>query len=367
MLQQNNEIETIINNKFMKHKPRTGAVYETSEPNVDYIDDMLISPSKTLEHIHDYTYINDDTLNKDIDDIITSDSELNYVIYSIEHDHIVPYVKFLTCKSSDIIQFPREQYHSEDEDDSMGSSSDDDSVSNIMPYVDGESDTNDIDISTIEENMNGGGEVYLPNQCYEYLETNFKLSDEMINKNYKGFISVENNVYIFICISDTNIKLNKEIDYYWAIIDEIINMKSINNIPICDKIINVFHSNKEIQNIHDENNVPIEMPIVGYTCTINKNGYSNITLSSVLTKSLITRTIEHDIFGDTLILSRIPLTSERNNMERLCLFSKGAIYIFHSEFTVREIKKIDNTSCICFIQDNIEMWSVKDIRLYSYI
>jgi len=65
MLQQNNEIETIINNKFMKHKPRTGAVYETSEPNVDYIDDMLISSSKTLEPIHDYTYIHDDKLNKD--------------------------------------------------------------------------------------------------------------------------------------------------------------------------------------------------------------------------------------------------------------------------------------------------------------
>ena len=367
MLQQNNEIETIINNKFMKHKPRTGAVYETSEPNVDYIDDILISPSKTSDHIPEYTYIKDEILNKDIDDIITSDSEFNYVIYSMEHERIVPFVKFLTCKSSDIIQFPREQYHSEDETDSMGGSSDDDSVSNIMPYVEDESDTNDIDISTIEENMNGGADVYLPNQCYEYLENNFGLSDEIINKNYKGFIPFENNVYIFIGISDVNIKLPDDGEYYWAIIDELINMKSINNIPICNNITNVFQSNEEIKYIYNENNVPIEIPIVGYTCTNNKTGYSNITLSSVSTNSLITRTIENDIFGDTTILSRIPLTNERNNMERQCLFSKGAIYIFHSDFTRSEIKKIDNTSCICFIQDNIEMWSITDIRLYSYI
>ena len=366
MLQQNSDIETIINNKFMIHKPRTGAVYETSEVNVNYIDDDLVSSSKGIDHVSEYTYIKDDDLNKDIIDNINPDAEINYVIYSIDRRHILPFVKFLTCKTSNIVTFPNEKYYSENDIDS--SDSDDDSVSNIMPFVDNESETNELDISNVEKNMNGGSDVTLPNQCYKYLEDNFSLSDEIINKNYKGCVSFDNGIYVFINISDTDIKLREEVEYYWAIVDEIINMKSINNIPICNKIITIFKSNEEIQNIYDENNDPIEIPIIGYTCTANDtSGYSNSALSSTLIKSLIKRTLEHDILGDTTILSRIPLKHGPENLERQCIFSKGAIYIFHSDFTRREIKTIEDTSCVCFIHDNIEMWSIKDIRLYSYI
>ena len=92
------------------------------------------------------------------------------------------------------------------------------------------------------------------------------------NKNLdcKGFIENNNNLYLFYNISESTdftiqeIKLKSRNDvFWWALLDEICNHKSILNIPIHQSVYEIFLKNPALLYIkYDESR--LEIPIVAY-------------------------------------------------------------------------------------------------------
>ena len=83
------------------------------------------------------------------------------------------------------------------------------------------------------------------------------------------------------------------------------------------------------------------------------------------------RKIPYLSFGrDIIISSRYFLYFENNNevfVKRYALFHNNAVYVLHESFTKSEYDLISDNACICFISENIEYWSVKNVDLFAEI
>lgn len=370
MISAQPEIETLINNKFMKKVPPTSVTYtyEINKPDVynNRLDNEERSDSTIIPDVHAYNYINDDSLHK----VIESDlnTEYNYILYNVVDVTVKPFVKFLMYNSNNVLKFPHEKANDENNDEGTDSDESVSDVSEIVPFDDNEYDNLDDILNLSENSSESEYDIYLPEQCSQYLEKNFGIEYETVDEKYKGHIKIGDRLYIFINVSNTDLVFPENDVFSWVIMDEIINKKLSNNIPICNIVIDMFSTNKLIQNIYNENNDTIEYPICVYIC---KNGgdsqYINVESQPITSMSLIPDKIQHPIFGNTSMFSTNKIIDDDKNVERYCLFTADAIYVLHSNFTKSEIGLINNKSCVRFLYETNEMWSVKKTSLYSYI
>lgn len=359
------EIENIINNKFMKKIQTTSTIYDVNPPSIyDNIDERKTNViSADIEPVG-YKYLNDDQLlNKVID--IGQDTELNYVLYDIIDDSDKPYVKFLMNNNNNIMKFPNKKATIEN-NDSDSSSGSDSETDDIIPFIeDNEEDEDDL-FNLSSDNDEYDDETFIPEQCSQYLKNNFGITYDNSIDYYKGYVNIEDKVYIFIDTSVINIEIPENKEYSWIIVDEIVNKKSSNNIPICDIVIDMFSNNSDIKYIYTENNDIIEYPICVYICKSEDNNYTNVETTGTLHTSLISDKISHPIFGNITMFSTNSILND-NMYERYSLFTSDANFILHTNFTRTEVEYITDKSCVRFSYNNIECWSVKDISLFSHI
>ena len=359
------EIENIINDKFMKKIQTTSTIYDVTPPSIynNVTERKLSITSPDMEPIG-YKYLNDDPLNKIID--IGPDTEFHYILYDIIDDSDKPYVKFLMNNNNNIIKFPNENAIIENNDNDSSSSSSDSETDDIIPFIeDDEEDENDL-FNISSDNDEYDEETVLPEQCSQYLKNNFGITYDNSIEYYKGYVNVDGKVYVFIDTSVIDIEIPENEEYSWVIIDEIINKKSSNNIPICNIVIDIFSTNSDIKNIYNENNDIIEYPICVYICDKSDDNYNNIESTGSLDTSLISDKIAHPIFGNITMFSTNHILND-NIYERYGLFTSDANYILHTNFTKSEVEYITDKSCVRFSYNSIECWSVKDNSLFSHI
>lgn len=357
------EIENIINNKFMKRIQPTSTMYDVTSPSIyDNIYERKTNDisSDNIEQVG-YNYLNDEPLNKVID--IVPDTELNYVLYNITDDSNKPYVKFLMNNNNNIMKFPNENAIIENND--SDSSSSDSETDDIIPFIEDDDDEDDL-FNISSDNEEYDEETFIPEQCSQYLKNNFGITYDNSIEYYKGYVNVGSKVYIFIDTSVIDIEISENKEYSWVIIDEIVNKKSSNNIPICNIVIDIFSNNSDIKNIYTENNDIIEYPICVYICDKSDDNYNNIETTGSLHTSLISDKITHPIFGNITMFSTDHILND-NMYERYSLFTSDANFILHTNFTKSEVEYITDKSCIRFSYNNIECWSVKDNNLFSHI
>lgn len=356
------EIEDIINNKFMKQiQPRTVS-YDVNQPSIygtvpESVNEAINTVNDSESNNNIYKYLND-TLNKVIN--VNINTEFNYVLYNIVDDCDTSYVKFLMNNENNMMKFPNEKGVLEniDNDGSSDSESDD-----IIPFTDDEDDDS-FNITSINDEYND--ETFLPEQCSQYLKNNFGIIYENANNFYKGYVEVEDKIYIFIDTSIIHIKFPDENQLSWVIIDEILHKKSSNNVPICKIVTTMFSNNSIIKNIYNENDEIIVPPICVYICEYKDDNFINTENTDQLNTSLISNTISHDIFGNITMFSTIPFSSGYNFI-RYSLFTSNANYILHTNFTKHEVGYITDKSCVRFPYNNVECWAVKDSILFSRI
>jgi len=355
------EIENIINNKFMKQIQPTTTIYDVNPPSIyNNIDEGKTKDiSIDMEQVG-YKYLNDDPLNKIIE--VEIDTELNYVLYNIIDDSDKPYVKFLMNNNNNIMKFPNENSIIENND--SDSSSSDSETDDIIPFIEDDEEDDLFNISSDNEEYDE--ETFIPEQCSQYLKNNFGITYDNSIEYYKGYVNEGSKVYIFIDTSVIDIEIPENKEYSWIIVDEIINKKSSNNIPICNIVIDIFSNNPDIKNIYTENNDIIEYPICVYICDKSDDNYNNIETTGSLHTSLISDKISHPIFGNITMFSTDHILND-NMYERYGLFTNDANYILHTNFTKSEVEYITDKSCIRFSYNNIECWSVKDNNLFSHI
>lgn len=368
MISTKPEIETLINDKFMKKIQTTSVTYDINKPDVNNntLDADKQPESSIVPKSSAYNYINDESLHKLIEPDLNT--EYHYVLYNVVDVAVKPFVKFLMYNSNNVIKFPNEKSNEENNDEMTDSDDSDSDSGDILPFND-DVDDDSVDLLNLaEDNSETEYDVYLMEQCSQYLENNFGIEYENADEKYKGYVKVGDRLYLFIDASNIDIVFPENITFSWVIIDEIVNKKLSNSIPICDNIITLFSTNNIIKNIYTENNDIVEYPICVYICKNDgESPYVNIESQPISNLSLISDKIQHPIFGNTTMFSTNRLLNDDKNIERYCLFTTDAIYVLHNNFTRSEIELINNKSCIRFLYETTEMWSVKKSSLYSYI
>lgn len=353
------EIEDIINDKFMKKIQPGTVVYEVNPPSIYNTINEPDNESANIENSTAYKYLSNDTLHKLIK--ISEDTEFNYVLYSIVDDSDKPYVKFLMNNENNIMKFPNEKGLLEN----IGiDSSSDSETDDIIPFVDDDDDDELFDMSSNNDEYND--DIYLPEQCTQYIKNNFNITYENSEDFYKGYVIMEDKLYIFIDTTINHMDFPNENQYSWVIIDEIIHKKSTNNIPICKIITTMFSNKPEIKYIYTENNDIIERPICVYICQYEDDKYTNIEVTDQLSTSLVSNKVSHDMFGSITMFSTNPILNS-NVYKRYSLFTNNANYILHTNFTKSEIENIKDKSCVRFPYNNVECWAVKDSSMFSHI
>ena len=92
---------------------------------------------------------------------------------------------------------------------------------------------------------------------------------EEFNKcvEFDGYYEFEKNLYLFFNVTEYNLNIDNIYlsPITFVLIDEIINHRSMCNIPITKETIDFFIKNSFIDYLYDENNEAYEIPIVGFT------------------------------------------------------------------------------------------------------
>jgi hypothetical protein len=114
--------------------------------------------------------------------------------------------------------------------------------------------------------------VLLSNNSSECFKYNL---DDFINlMDFKGIYTYENKLYAFIDLSKIEINatlINKNSFYWFALIDEILNKKKLCDIKINKEVTDFFINNNEFIYFKNSKEELIEIPIVVYTGTYEKD------------------------------------------------------------------------------------------------
>ena len=87
---------------------------------------------------------------------------------------------------------------------------------------------------------------------------------------FNGFFIYENNLYLFFDASNCKLKVNdiyRDSPLRFSLIDEIVNYKSVCNIPINETVCALFIENEDLCFLTNEKNENIETPVVGFIGT----------------------------------------------------------------------------------------------------
>uniref|UniRef100_A0A6C0ES18 Uncharacterized protein n=1 Tax=viral metagenome TaxID=1070528 RepID=A0A6C0ES18_9ZZZZ len=179
-----------------------------------------------------YNYHSVNNLEKDIDYYLTINKPNNIYIcsYQIVNDGLLPFLKYLLVKQykDETLQFP------------------------CMPVF------NDINTYSIVQ--------YAENYLYNLLllENNESFLENIV---YNGSFIYDNEVYIFLNLTNCNLNINdiyRENNIWFALIDEIVNTNNVCNFAVDRRVTELFTINKEFCFLFDKNQEKYSLPIVGY-------------------------------------------------------------------------------------------------------
>jgi hypothetical protein len=102
----------------------------------------------------------------------------------------------------------------------------------------------------------------------------YDLDSFIDNIEFKGIYVYENKMYAFIDLTKVEIDnslINRDSSYWFALVDEIVNKKQICNISISEDTTKFFLNNNDFIFFKNSKGEQIEVPIVAYTGTHEKN------------------------------------------------------------------------------------------------
>jgi len=179
------------------------------------------------------------------------DVTINTCVYQINRSGPIPFLQFVLRKydkthneNADLLSFPSFKYKSDD-------------------YI--------MDMCDLIENVISFTYRINPNNC-----------------EYKGFINIRNNFYVFYELDNNSIgphDLYRRNDLWLVIIDEILNYGNCCNFKIVESVTNFFRENIDFSYLMDLNENYFETPVVAYVdCKIK-----NLNLTSIFGVSETTR------------------------------------------------------------------------------
>lgn len=251
-------------------------------------------------------------------------------------------------------------------------------------------------------------EIYFKNEVIKNVMSIVNLYDKIdgnfVNKIYKGFIEDESDIFVFIDVSEFNPKISKE--YIFSIMDEIINIKKINDKNINNKVTDIFFKNRFITYLkYTSTNKNIQYPIIGYNCIFNENTqtYENVLDNDNDSDDNDNNEfymIDHHLFGNKYYFTsesvekqtsffnlKKEIIPERNKkLLRYAIFIENPKYILrdigndnnvtqsrkysdvNNETYIYNITETENdSSSLYFHENNIQFWGIKNINSIAII
>ena len=89
--------------------------------------------------------------------------------------------------------------------------------------------------------------------------------------SYAGYMETDENNILFlkyVSLIETN-TIQLPTNYYWATVHELVNLKTVFNIPIKINVTQFFISNRSLLKLKNEDEVIYEIPVVGYYIVTN--------------------------------------------------------------------------------------------------
>ena len=247
----------------------------------------------------------------------------------------------------------------EETDDEKEENSDDDTKEEIDDEKEENSkeseQENDDDSEEFEDSTKGFIDKEFLKQIRTALDDKFDLAFKP-ETMYKGFLE-DDNSNIFVFIDATNEQFTKKSNIECGIIDEILNTGHIKDSIIRPYIIDLFKSNKLLQNIKTIEEVSVQFPKIGYISNIDNQEYHNLfKQKDNRTSLLLPKTVKYGDTDEVYLFSTVPITI--GNIENI---RRYACFIENLDIQESANKNEDNFS---FEENNIHFYALREYDLF---
>lgn len=246
----------------------------------------------------------------------------------------------------------------EETDDEKEENSDDDTKEEIDDENEENSkeseQENDDDSEEFEDSTKGFIDKEFLKQIRTALDDKFDLAFKP-ETMYKGFLENDSNIFVFI--DATNEQFTKKSNIECGIIDEILNTGHIKDSKIRPYILDLFKSNKLLQNIKTIEEVSVQFPKIGYISDINSQEYHNLfKQKDNRTSLLLPKTVKYGDTDEVYLFSAVPITI--GNIENI---RRYACFIENLDIQESANKNEDNFS---FEENNIHFYALREYDLF---
>lgn len=262
-----------------------------------------------------FFFVGEEDLSKDIEDVLAKnelnhDLKCNIILFKYNTNLTMPFIEFALFLQNNIYDFINFNISNKIFDDHRDELTNSD---NEIDYYD-----------------------YFEELISIALKKNINIDDIYENK---GFFKIDNQIFIFLFIDD--IKLTSSLTFNWAISDEIMSYKHINNINIHADVFRIFDTNKKFMYIKNNNNELIDIPILAF------NHYLDDEKTTIELKEenddkffepdhILTKYGKRYIFSSSFSLS-----SDKKYM-KFAIFRGNCYYIFNNDDPTDDIINKDN-------------------------
>jgi len=204
-------------------------------------------------------------------------------------------------------------------------------------------------------------DTYFKNECVKNVITILNMdhiTPDQIDYMYEGFIEEDNNIYVVFDIGKLTFSLSSEYEY--AIIDEIINYRSVKNVAIEKHVVDFFYKHDYMIHLSTIKDEPIQYPITVYN-VVNENELTNVYYKDTEPYDNVHK-FNHPLLGDNYYFSSIPIDNNYTNIVRYGFFSYNIKFIVPD---ITRLKKDDipnYTESTYFHENGRQYWCVKNIN-----
>jgi len=303
--------------------------------------------------------------------------KLALCLFMINENTKTPFLEFLFQKINGTYQFPETDVNMDvftniiNKEAPIIKINMADTETTAQPEQEQENETNEIDVEFF-------------NQCSQLFQKITSLDNEIASQRYLGFVEKDELIYIFFNCSNLDMIHLESGLYEFGLIDEIINKKKITDIPIEQKIVDLFSASPLITHIYREHGAEIPYPKVVYLCEMTENGeYINSYYSgSQKTMSIINPKIDNAFFGTVYVFSSEPIisgpttgvvqgivktmTNTTDLIKRYALFTDSAKLYKQEEVDINGAADKRFIS-YGFVDKGRELWAAKTTPLFTEI
>jgi hypothetical protein len=336
--------------------PILGQESGQEEEEAHVLDDESIDQDEDEDEelAQEYVYLNDNILSQKFGDFMDTNKQYNVkiCIYKINNECTLPFLQFLFDKTGEKMTFSNINFQ--------------------CPVI------TQHDLEEDQEH------TFFMNQCTQELLKVLPIHDifsvEILQKIYKGFIEYDNILYVvFDSTQIDNIIIDQQ-KYCWAIIDEIINARTILDKDVEQDIIDMFlHKAPFMMHILNNKGMSITQPIIAYLCNkpTPEVSYTTILeLDNTNSINIIDEQIEHPFLGYYYYFTSKPITDVVAISKRYAIFTFDCRYILtdinniqekEKEDFIKNLEDNDTNLSIYFKEGGIQLWCIKTSEQFTNI